>query len=552
MASLVMLSVLFSPMTNVIGSGTVDVWNHMWGAWWWFDALSHGQLPWETTLLQYPDGGTLWFIDPVLAILGLPFAGFSPTLAYNFGIWVYLAFASWTARRFAISLGAAPSASWIASITVVCSAWMLSEIHNGITEAVNIGPVALAMAWTEDACRGKSGQQSIIQWVKAGAGVGLATMASPYLGLGVGIVVGVRTLSSINTTWKLSWVGGLCSILVASPTLWLFQQQLGVDNAIIKRPDGMNDTLALHNAVDPRTFFAPFGFQSVDLSDEGFVHSMYLGLFACFFAIRVVREHKGWAIAGAVSILCALGPYLYWGDSWVMTSGARLRLPWFALQQLASGLAVTHPLRLGVPVLSIVGGLAAVSLTTPYWLDRIRTMGVLIAVDGLLISGAGFPISTANTTVPAVYELVEQDPRDVGVLDLPTDSGSTMEASRYLYWQSYHGKGIPYAPDVRASTASLLNHPAFRRLAALCSRRPDEHQRLGLHNRSPGSSDPRTLSSLGYGWIVLHKEIDPTVYQQLLEVLQADLGAGLTIDDATIWRLESDGPTKSNSLRPQR
>jgi len=551
LASVVLISVVFSPLSTVVGSPMVDVWNHMWGSWWWFDALSQGMLPWETTLLQYPDGGTLWFIDPVLAILGLPFAGFSPTLAYNIGIWIYLAFASWTARRFAISLGSAPSSSWIASITVVCSAWMLSEISNGITEAVNIGPVALAMAWTEDACRGQNDKQSPMLWLKAGLGVGLATMASPYLGLGVGVVVAVRTLTSFHQTWKWSWLGGLTSIVVASPTLLLFRVQLEATNAIIKRPDGMNDSLALHNAVDPRTFIAPFGFQSVDLTDEGFVHSMYLGIFALFFAVRAIKDHKGWAFAGVISMLCALGPYLYWGDGWVMTSGARLRLPWFMLQQMASGLAVTHPLRLGVPTLAIVGGFAAVSLTTPYWLDRIRTIGILIAIDGLLISGAPFPLSTASSTIPGVYELVEQDPRDVGVLDLPTDSGSNMMASKYLYWQSYHNKGIPYAPDVRASTSSLLNNTAFRRLAALCTRRADEHQRLGLHNRSPGSTDPRTLSSQGYGWIVLHKNIDPTVYQQLLEVLQADLGAGLTIDDATIWRLETQSPAAPKPTSPQ-
>ena len=148
----------------------------------------------------------------------------------------------------------------------------------------------------------------------------------------------------------------------------------------------------------------------------------------------------------------------------------------------------------------------------------------------------------ADGSIPKVYEVIAEDPRDVGVLDLPTDSGYTMDASRYLYWQSAHGKGIPYAPDVRASTSSLLNHPAFRKLAAICKRRPDEHQRLGLHNRSPGSSIPQSLFKEGIGWIVLHKQIDPSVYQQLLEVLQADLGAGLTLDDATIWRLETKQP----------
>jgi hypothetical protein len=412
---------------------------------------------------------------------------------------------------------------------------MLSEISNGITEAVNIGPVALALAWTEDACQASSAKR----WCKAGLGVGLATLASPYLGLGVAIVVAIRSIAAIRHTWQWSWLGGIISILVASPTLLLFKAQLAATDAIIKRPDGMNDQLALHNAVDPRTFFAPLGFQSVDLTAEGFVHSMYLGLFALWFAFKASKQHRAWATAAVFSMLCALGPFLFWGDGWVMTNGARLRLPWFALQQIANGLAVTHPLRLGVPCLSIVAGLAAVGLTTPFWLDRIRFVGAILLLDGLVLSGAPYPLPIADGHPPPIYDVVKEDPREVGVLDLPTDSGLTMGASRYLYWQTHHGKGIPYAPDVRASTSSLLNHTAFRRLAALCQRREDEHQRLGLHNRSPGSHIPQSLGNQNIGWIVLHRQIDPDVYQQLLEVLQADLGAGLTMNDATIWRIDT-------------
>ena len=116
-----------------------------------------------------------------------------------------------------------------------------------------------------------------------------------------------------------------------------------------------------------------------------------------------------------------------------------------------------------------------------------------------------------------------------------------MGSSRYLYWQAAHGKGIPYAPDARASTSSLLNNPAFRRLAALCSRRADEQQRLGLNNSAPGNQHPQSLAGEGIGWIVLHDQIDPIVSQQLREVIQADLGEGVSISGATVWRLESEG-----------
>ena len=523
--------IVFSPASQILGSDQVDVWNHVWGSWWWGHSFANGTLPWHTTLLQYPEGGTLWFIDPILALVGVLFGWISPVFSYNLTLWFYAAFASFGIRRFALSLGSTPTASWVASVTFTLSGWMLSEISNGITEAVNIGPAALALAWTEEAC--KEEIHPWRKWILAGVGVGLSTLASPYLGLGVGMAIAIRSLSKIHY----AWLGGLVSILVASPILWAFRAQLHAADAIIKRPDGMNQTLALHNAVDPRTFIAPFGFQSVDLSSEGFVHTMYLGWIALFFASKAIKTHKAWVFSGLCCAVFALGPYLYWGDGWFLLNESRLRLPWFALQSIASGLAVTHPLRLAIPCLAIVAGLASVGANTPYWIDRMKWLCIAIAIDGLLISGAPFPIPKADASIPAIYDIVKTDTRNNGILDLPTDAFATMKTSKYLYWQTAHHKGIPYAPDARASTSSLLNNPAFRRLAALCHRRKDEHQRLGLHNRSPGSSHPQTLSHLGYGWIVLHQEIDPTVYQQLLEVLQADLGAGMTIDNATVWRL---------------
>ena len=532
LASIVLFPIILSPTSRMIGSEKVDIWNHVWGTWWWQHSLLQGDLPWSTTLLHYPNGGTLWFIDPVLAILGTPLSLLSVPLAYNTSLLLYLAFASWAARRFAIALKASASASWVASIVFVASAWMVSEVHNGITEAVNIGPVALALAWVEDAAQEKI--QPFRAWAKAGLGIGLATMASPYLGLGVGIAALIRGIPKI----QYAWLGGLCTLIVASPTIFLFRAQLMATDAIIKRPEGMNPSLALHNAVDPRTFVAPFGFQSVDLSSEGFVHSMYFGIVALIIGLKTWKSQRVWIITALCCMVFSLGPYLYWGDSWLTLGEARLRMPWFFLQNIFSGLAVTHPLRLAIPSLAIVAGLAAVGATTPYWLDRMKRLYVLLLIEGLFISGAPWPLETADAEYPKAYEIIKADSRDVGVLDLPTDAGGTMGSSRYLYWQTYHEKGIPYAPDARASTSSLLNIPSFRRLAAMCTRREDENRALGLRNKAPGSDHMQMLRGHGIGWIVLHHNIDPLVVPALQESLQVDLGTGVMIGNATVWRLD--------------
>ena len=85
------------------------------------------------------------------------------------------------------------------------------------------------------------------------------------LGLGAGIGALVRGLPSIRH----AWLGGLVAVLVAAPPSLALRTQLESPDAIIKHPDEMNDQLAAHNAVDPRTFFQPFGFRSVDLSLDG-------------------------------------------------------------------------------------------------------------------------------------------------------------------------------------------------------------------------------------------------------------------------------------------
>jgi len=555
---LVTFPMLLHP-SDLVGNGDVDVWNHAWGAWWWATELGQGSLPWQTEYLLWPEGGVLWFIDPVLAILGAPFVG---TLGvggtWNLVILGYVVFASWAARRFARALGAGPWASWAASAVFAASAWMTCEIQNGISEAVDIGFVALALAWIEDAARTKS----LKSWAKAGVGVGLSAIASPYLGLGAGIAALVRGLPSI----KHAWLGGIVAVLVAAPPSLALRTQLESPDAIIKHPDEMNDQLAAHNAVDPRTFIQPFGFRSVDLSHEGFQHSMYLGLVALllvFFAFRASRQgdHKveriyesetWWVLAALACAVFALGPYLFFNGGWLeLHDGRRLRLPWGIIQQLMPGLAVTHPLRLAVPTLAVVAGLAALGLhhiaRGPWALVGVGA----ILFDGLVLSGTTWPVPIADLTYPAVYShMVRQadEPLRWGVLDLPTDAGSTMGTSRYLVWQAAHGRPIPYAPDARASTCSLIHEPSYRVFANLSNRRQDEHKRLGLEHTENQIPHALALKERGIRWIVVHRDIDAEAAERIITTLTSDLGAGTAVGTAMFWDLgASDKPPKKNT-----
>ena len=210
-ALLVCFPMLRNPTRWLLGSPDVDVWNHVWGPWWWSHSFRNGQLPWSTDLLQAPDGGTLWFIDPILAGLGWPIALLSPVLAYNFMMLFYVAFASWAVRFFARSIGADHTYQWLASAVFATSGWMISELHNGITEAANIGVVALALGCTELACRDQT--RPYRSWLIAGAAIGLAMLASPYL---------ATSFHPIASNTALLTTLSLCSLVVLVWKSWLF------------------------------------------------------------------------------------------------------------------------------------------------------------------------------------------------------------------------------------------------------------------------------------------------------------------------------------------
>lgn len=191
-----------------------------------------------------------------------------------------------------------------------------------------------------------------------------------------------------------------------------------------------------------------------------------------------------------------------------------------------------------MPALAIVSGLAALGaerlLGRRGWL-----LAIVVGLDGLLISGAPWPVANTPSTPPSIYAHVTADAGDsrLGVLDLPTDAGATMRTSRYLYWQTAaHHQPISYAPDARANTASLSSVPAFQALAVLCRRRADEQ--IGSPP-SGASTNPRTLRRHGIRWLVLHPDVDPETFGVLQETLTSQLGKPAQEDEngALLWDL---------------
>ena len=119
------------PKDLLLGHPGNDNWNHVWGYWWVAESVSAGVWPQWTNLLSFPDGGTLYFIDTVQALMATPIHMLvGPAMAYNL----------------IVMFGFALSAAWLLVYRVgdpICDCdylrgvpHLLGQAYNGISETV--------------------------------------------------------------------------------------------------------------------------------------------------------------------------------------------------------------------------------------------------------------------------------------------------------------------------------------------------------------------------------------------------------------------------------
>ncbi len=563
---------VLDPLTRMIGHPDGDVWNHAWGPWWFWHKLSQGELPWRCSELYAPDGGVLWFIDPLGAAAGallVPILGVAG--AWNAVILGSVTLTSWAAASLAREVAGRGAHIYVASAVVVLGPMLNGELHNGISEAALMAPCLFALATGYRALR-LGGRRT---WLRTGALLGLTFLGSPYYALAAVVVLavlGVGWLLRRRSTreWLDLLAGAATALAIAAPTALLVRASVSAPDALVHRADpGVVELILRHNAVDPRTFVAPGGFQSVDYAalGEAFVHSGYLGWVALVLAALALyapgtssarlrgplpplsargrawndsampaatpdqqgrklprapvhyfrRGHLGsgrhtlLAVAGAATLVLALGPELFWGGEVVRLGDRAVSLPFAYLSKLVPVQAITHTLRLAVPGLAIVAALAAVGWRQLGPRGRWAT-AVLLPLDLLVFARPAWPLARTPVLETTVQEaLARTAPPEGGplVLDLPGAVGNTMATSRYLVLQTVHGRPIPYRPDARATTASLLHLPVFQVLALASEVRPEHRDALGPNVRNLRSVEARDLATSGVGVVVVPAVPDP-------------------------------------------
>lgn len=164
----------------VIGDMQSDVWKHVWGFWWMRRCLvvEHA-LPLQTTLLNYPYGGSLFFIDPLGGLLSVPLQSvMGPVAAYNMVVLFNLVLAATAAFALARRLTHSAPAAFAAGVIFGFSPYLLSNITSGISESFNVGWIPLFILFYTRALREHENASA----VKAGLALGVATIGCWYYG----------------------------------------------------------------------------------------------------------------------------------------------------------------------------------------------------------------------------------------------------------------------------------------------------------------------------------------------------------------------------------
>lgn len=540
-----------SPGPLVPGSPSTDLWDGMWSVWFAHDALRHGQLPFQTTAINWPQGGALVVADPLGSLLAAPWVG----LIGLPGAWTLLVLFQLTlsgvvAHRFAEELLAhrgrgALYPAWVAGVGYLTAPVLLAGVHNGNSESFAGGWAALA-AWRSWVVATRPGWRNVL-----GAGVSLllAALGSWYgavvafLFAGALLVLGAGGAIREGLGRRAAALG--LGLTLVAPVAWGVYAAATVKGNLVGIKDAHEVALVRRTtgAADPRTFFVPGDFRSPDFREisrygEDFVHSSYLGWVLIAAAVLGLRRGRGagflWLAAGLGAVL-AMGPVVVMdGNAFIFADQRALPLPYFLLEGLPGFSSLSLLYRLSQA--TALGLVLLAALGLPRDSRRLSLVVVLLvlAENRLMSPVAGLP-EVADTTVAPAIRAVAEAPEGA-VMNFPVVGGRG-----YLYEQTIHRKPVAGMLNFPNNGASRRVWKALLEAAAL----PDDELRRKVASAGRSAKvryivvheDPVARPDMHDTAVRALKQAWPVQSSDGTGPLPAQGIAGANLPSATVYRL---------------
>lgn len=454
------------PGPRLPGSPATDLWDGLWSVWFVASSLAEGQLPYQTTLINWPQGGALVAADPLGALLVAPWTLLlGLPAAWTLLVLGQLTLAGVVAHRFAEELlesrGPGPLwPAWIAGVGYASAPVLLAGVHNGNSESFAGGWAALA-AWRCWAVAREPG------WRKVGLAAGallLASLASWYsavvafLFAGALVVLGAGGPVREGLGRRVAALA-LGAALVA-PLAWGVMSAATAKGNLVGIKDAREVALVRRTTgpADPRSFFMPGDFRSPDFRvisryGEDFLHTTYLGW--ALIAAAALGARRGGArgvgflwLAGGLGAVLAMGPVVVKdGSAFIFADQRAIPLPYFLLERAPGFSSLSLLYRLAQASALALALLAALGVPR----GSARAVGavlLLILVENRLISPvAGLPDAADSAAAPAIVALAEAP--EGAVMNFPVVGGRG-----YLYEQTVHGKPVAGALNFPNNGAS--------------------------------------------------------------------------------------------------
>jgi hypothetical protein len=380
------------PGAAVLGSESADGMKHLWTLWWIRASVwREGRFPFDTTLVNWPEGMGLYPIEPLNGIFAVLLPNVDIVLLSNLLVMVNLFATGMVGAWFGRVLTDGNGWSGLAAGTVLlCSSVTTFFVAVGVGELTHLWWLPLGFGFLVRAVRGRAWKDWIIL---ASVMVG-AVISCFYLGffLAVGTILVCVWHLAVGAERKDLLVrcatAGLLVLVITVPIGQTFahsyarpEVQSGppLEHVFVER--GQQITDSLRSRLDPTQLWAPRR-QATDRHEIGYGGGRYLGILVSLLAligvIRRPREALPWVIVGGVGILMALGSYLTIGGLEVATgTGARIRLPSLWLNRLLELVAepVNFPVRF--LALTVMAQSALVALAVGRWLALLIPLAAL-------------------------------------------------------------------------------------------------------------------------------------------------------------------------------
>lgn len=507
------------PAQRLVGSPLTDLYLGVWGFWWYGQTLPHLTSPLATPLLDYPYGGVLFVADPLNALLSVPLQTVMPLpLAYNAIIVGQLVFAGLAAFALLRYLRCTPTAAFVGGLVYGFNPYVLGYVHNAVSQEVSVGWFPLFVLRLLVALRRPTRANHLL----AGGALALGIMSSWYhaacLMLLLPMLLWPWWRRRDRRALRSGVLTALLGLVLAAPYLYAQLYVLSHPDTIeIRTTRAFGEALDSQRGSDVERWLRPG--KDPSLLVRGYYHQPYLGLLAVL--LTLVALIKGWrrsfatrttAVVLMAFAVLGMGYYLQVADHDVTVAGHLVPMPFLLMHRFVPGFSwLNFPHRFLVPALLALAclaarGMAEVQVHLPRPVALLVGVNVAAAVLGeyLLLSPLPYPLPSAEAADAPFYERVAAMPGRFGIIDLPTVSALDIGLSkRFVYLQTLHGKGVPYALDVciRAPLSGAFGRqPTMTRLAAV-TELPD----YGFRSQSPRQAVD-TLRALGYRYVVLHGE----------------------------------------------